>query len=115
MKGFYIFLLVVASLVLGFCLAAAVTAQASFTWWKVEKGQNGTKEVYFGLYRICTKHTDQGDETEKCHRFDETGITEFLEDNTVTTTDVNIGMRNSISVSLCVCMFMHIYGCFNLF
>ena len=111
MKGFYIVLLVVASLVLGFCLAAAVTAQASFTWWKAEKGPNGTKEVYFGLYRICTKHTDQRNEIEKCHRFDETGITEFFKDNTLTTADVNIGMRNSMSVFFaCVCI-MYMYVC----
>lgn len=74
MKLSYAILATLACLVLAFCIAAAITAQASHTWWEMEK--NGTERFYFGLYQVCV---DSGDNSaEMCYTFRMKEVKQFV-------------------------------------
>lgn len=73
MKVTFTVLATLGSLVLAFCIAAAITAQASHTWWEIEK--NGSTRYYFGLYQVCT-HDAVRNET--CYKMDVKGVKEFV-------------------------------------
>ena len=76
MKISYALLATFACLVLAFCIAAAITAQASHTWWEIEKN-NTSNRYYFGLYRVCV---EKANKVETCYQFNVMGIKIFAED-----------------------------------
>jgi len=79
MKTSYALLATFACLVLGFCIAAAITAQASHTWWEIENNTTTTtKRFYFGLYQVCVEETSGASVSEKCYTFRLNGVKDFV-------------------------------------
>lgn len=61
-----------ASAVLGFCIAAAITAQASDSWYNVSGA--GHVEFNFGLYRVCAVRSN----STVCYSFRLNGLQDFI-------------------------------------